>query len=73
MLRTFFEPANLGTRGQHANPYTTEAAHWRGYCIRTESLYLFWERCVGTGRSALLLIDVPYGCNVCQTKWALHY
>jgi hypothetical protein len=21
-----FEPANLGTRGQHANPYTTDAA-----------------------------------------------
>jgi hypothetical protein len=27
-----FEPANLGTRGQHANSNTTEAASLRYYC-----------------------------------------
>jgi hypothetical protein len=26
MASAGYEPANLGTRGQHANPYTTEAA-----------------------------------------------
>jgi hypothetical protein len=37
MASAGFEPANLGTKGQHANPQTTEAAYIHGMMLLRSS------------------------------------
>jgi hypothetical protein len=51
MASARFEPAMLGTRGQHANPKTTEATVWVGHVV-------FMEKRGGTCR---VLVGKPEG------------